>query len=130
MLKKQGLFGKWKKAPELDQEKIYIVDHLIDQVFRVAATHELMHDLIHEHFQRLEDAPLWVHEGICQQAAADLCRRRGYTGSLQAIEECTDPDYGGGYRYFKRQMGYGGWRALRQWMETVDVAKLPKSAPK
>jgi len=130
MLKKQGLFGIWKKAPELDRETIYIVDHLIDEVFRVAATHELMHDLIHEHFQRLEDAPLWVHEGICQQAAADLCRRRGYADTLRNIEECTDPDYGDGYRHIKRLVGYGGWRALRRWMETADVARLPKSAPK
>ncbi len=35
---------------------------------------------------RLEEAPLWVHEGICQQAAAELCRRRNYADTLFGIE--------------------------------------------
>ncbi|MEN7973889.1 MAG: hypothetical protein ABFR47_08650 [Verrucomicrobiota bacterium] len=130
MQARHGLFGAWKKAPELDKEKIYIVDHLNDEVFRVAATHELMHDLIHEHFPRLKDAPLWVHEGICQQAAAEFCRRRNYADTLYAIENCPDPDYGDGYRYINRLMGFDGWHALRRWMETVDVNALPKTAPK
>jgi hypothetical protein len=115
--------------PELDEETIYIVDHLHDAVFRVAATHELMHDLIHEHFPRLKEAPLWVHEGICQQAAAELCRRRNYVDILHGIEECRDPDYGDGYRYINRLMGFGGWRALERWMATVDVDALPDRAP-
>lgn len=127
---KRGLFGAWKEAPELDQEKIYIVDHLHDSVFRVAATHELMHDLIHEHYPRFKNAPLWVHEGICQQAAAELCQRRNYADTLHGIEECTDPDYGDGYRYFNRLMGFEGWGALKRWLETVDVESLPKTAPK
>ncbi len=130
MMTKKGLFGAWKAAPDLDQEKIYIVDHLHDEVFRVAATHELMHDLIHEHFQRLENAPLWVHEGICQQAAAELCRRRNYADTLHGIEECKDPDYGDGFRYLKKVSGFQGWHALRRWMETVDVDALPAAAPK
>lgn len=130
MLVKRGVFGAWKEAPELDREKIYIVDHLHDAVFRVAATHELMHDLIHEYFPRLENAPLWVHEGICQQAAAELCRRRNYVDTLHGIETCTDPDYGDGYRYINKQTGFAGWHALRRWMETTDVAALPKTAPK
>ena len=128
IMTKRGLFGKWKEAPELDKEKIYIIDHLHDEVFRVAATHELMHDLIHEHFPRLEKAPLWVHEGICQQAAAELCRRRNYADTLHGIEECTDPDYGDGFRYIKKVSGFQGWPALRRWMETVDVAALPETA--
>ncbi len=129
MMTKRGRFGKWKEAPELDEEKIYLVDHLTDEVFRVAATHELMHDLIHEHFTRLEKAPLWVHEGICQQAAAELCRRRNYVDTLYGIEECPDPDYGDGFRYIKKVSGFQGWYALRKWMETVDVASLPTFAP-
>lgn len=129
MMTKRGLFGKWVKAPERDKEKIYLVDHLTDEVFRVAATHELMHDLIHEHFPRLEEAPLWVHEGICQQAAAELCRRRNYVDTLYGIEECVDPDYGGGFRYIKKVSGFQGWPALRKWMETVDVESLPATAP-
>jgi len=129
-MKRRGLFGAWKKTPELDEEKIYIVDHLHDNVFRVAATHELMHDLIHEHFPRLKEAPLWVHEGICQQAAAELCHRRNYVDILHGIEECRDPDYGDGYRYINNLMGFEGWRALERWMETVDVDSLPKSAPR
>lgn len=130
MMTRKGLFGAWKKAPELDKEQIYIVSHLNDEVFRVAATHELMHDLIHEHFPRLKDAPLWVHEGICQQAAAELCRRRNYADTLHGIEECPDPDYGDGYRYINGLMGFEGWYALRRWMESVDVNALPKTAPK
>jgi len=130
MMAKRGLFGAWKAAPELDQEKIYIVDHLTDEVFRVAATHELMHDLIHEHFPRLKDAPLWVHEGLCQQAAAELCRRRNYVDTLHGIEECPDPDYGDGYRHINGLMGFDGWHALKRWMETVDVNALPEVAPK
>ncbi len=130
MMTKKGLFGTWKEAPELDQEKIYIVDHLHDSVFRVVATHELMHDLIHEHFPRLKEAPLWVHEGICQQAAAELCRRRNYADTLHGIEESLDPDYGDGFRYIKQVSGFQGWHALKRWMDTVDVAALPKTAPK
>ncbi|MEN8255220.1 MAG: hypothetical protein ABFR33_07100 [Verrucomicrobiota bacterium] len=130
MMTKNGLLGEWKEAPELDQEKIYIVDHLTDEVFRVAATHELMHDLVHEYFPRLKEAPLWVHEGICQQAAAELCRRRNYADTLHGITECPDPDYGDGYRYINGLMGFEGWRALKRWMETVDVDALPEVAPK
>jgi len=130
MMSKRGLFGAWKAEPSLDQERIYIVDHLSDEVFRVAATHELMHDLIHEHFPRLADAPLWVNEGICQQAAAELCRRRNYTDTLHGIENCPDPDYGDGFRYIKKVSGFQGWYALRNWMESVDVDALPEAAPK
>lgn len=130
MMTRKGLFGAWKKVPERDKETIYIVSHLHDEVFKVAASHELMHDLIHEHFPRLKDAPLWVHEGICQQAAAEYCRRRNYVDILHGIETCTDPDYGDGYRYINSLMGFEGWHALRRWMETVDVAALPETAPK
>jgi hypothetical protein len=129
MMTRQGLFGTWKEDPAMAQEKIYIVDHLSDTVFRVAATHELMHDMIHEHFPRLKEAPLWVHEGICQQAAAELCRRRNYGDILFGITESPDPDYGDGYRYINRLMGFEGWNALRRWMETVDVTALPETAP-
>jgi hypothetical protein len=126
---RRTFFGAWKQESTEAEEKIYIVDHLADEVFRVAATHELMHDLIHEHFPRLKEAPLWVHEGICQQAAAELCRRRNYSDSLHGIENCTDPDYGGGYRFINNLTGFEGWHALRRWMETVDLSTLPDSPP-
>jgi len=126
---RRNLLGSWKEDPALAKETIYIVDHLTDEVFRVAATHELMHDMIHEFFPRLEDAPLWVHEGICQQAAAELCQRRNYGDTLHGIENCKDPDYGGGYRYFNSMTGLQGWHALRRWMETVDVESLPDTVP-
>jgi hypothetical protein len=129
MLIKKGFFGAWQKAPELDEEKIYIIDHLHDEVFRVAAMHELMHDMIHEHFPRLKEAPLWVHEGICQQAAAEYCRRRNFSDILHGIETCSDPDYGDGYRYINGLMGFEGWPALKRWMESVDVDALPEKAP-
>jgi hypothetical protein len=129
MMTKRGLFGAWKEDPSQDQEKIFIIDHLNDEVFRVTATHELMHDLIHEHFPRLKEAPLWLHEGICQQAAAELCRRRNYVDTLHGIDECLDPDYGDGYRYIKSIGGIQGWSNLRHWLETVDVDALPKTAP-
>jgi hypothetical protein len=121
--------GFWQEENTDTTETIYIVDHLHDEVFRTAATHELMHDLLHEHFPRLESAPLWVHEGICQQAAAEYCRRRNYSDILHGIEHCEDPDYGDGYRYINQLAGFDGWSALRHWMETVDVATLPATAP-
>lgn len=127
---KRGIFGAWKSSPDDSSETIYIIDHLHDVTFRIAAVHELMHDLIHEHFPRLEKAPLWVHEGICQQAAAEYCRRRNYADSLDCIESCSDPDYGDGYRYINALTGFEGWYALKKWMETVDVDSLPKKAPK
>jgi len=130
MMEKQGLLGSWKEVPEETQETIYIIDHLNDEVFRVAAIHELMHDIIHEHFPRLKDAPMWVHEGICQLAAANYCRRLNYADTLIGIEKCSDPDYGDGYQYIKSITGRQGWYALRRWMETVDVAALPETAPK
>ncbi|MDF7825105.1 hypothetical protein P4B35_13865 [Pontiellaceae bacterium B12227] len=129
MLIKRGIFGAWKSSPEQSKETIYIIDHLHDETFRVAATHELMHDLMHEHFPRLEKAPLWVHEGICQQAAAEYCRRRNYPDSLDSIETCKDPDYGDGYRYVNNLMGFNGWQGLKRWMDTVDVDSLPEKAP-
>ena len=127
---RQLRFGITQKTETDVQERIYIVDHLHDAVFRTAVTHELMHDLLQEYFPRLETAPLWVHEGICQQAAAEYCQRRNYTDILYGIEHCTDPDYGDGYRYIKKMMGMGGWPALRRWMEAVDVAALPEEAPR
>jgi hypothetical protein len=129
MMSRKGLFGAWKEDPSLDQEKIYIIDHLNDEIFRVTATHELMHDLIHEHFPRLKEAPLWLHEGICQQASAELCRRRNYGDTLYGLDHCPDPDYGDGYRYIKSIGGIQGWSNLRHWLETVDVDALPKTAP-
>lgn len=124
------MFGIWREEPVDTSERIYIVDHLHDEVFRVAATHELMHDLIHEHFPHLTDAPLWVQEGLCQQAAAELCRRRNYLDVLHGIENCDDPDYGDGYRYMKKVTGFNGWRSLSRWMREVDVASLPRKAPR
>lgn len=129
-LRKRGLFGAWRPTKQPDQETIYLIDHLHDTIFRVAATHELMHDLVYEHFPRLETAPLWVHEGICQHAAADLCRRRGYHDALYGIEQCTDPDYGDGYRHVAKLAGASTWPALRKWMQTVDVDALPARAPR
>lgn len=126
---KRGIFGQWKKDTEKSTETIYIVNYLHDSVFRVAAVHELMHDLIYEHFPRLEKAPLWVHEGICQQAAAEYCRRRNYTDILLGIETCTDPDYGDGYRYINKLTGFEGWNALHRWIKNIDVATLPPIAP-
>jgi hypothetical protein len=123
-------FGITQKTETDVEEHIYIVDHLHDAVFRTAVIHELMHDLLQEHFPRLEEAPLWVQEGICQQAAAEYCRRRNYADILYGIENCIDPDYGDGYRYIKQIAGMGGWPTLRHWMETVDVASLPEAAPK
>lgn len=127
------VFGFWRNRETVETEEnetIYIIDHLHDQVFRTAAVHELMHDMIFEHFPRLNDAPLWVHEGICQQAAAEYCRRRNYVDTLRGIEECQDPDYGDGFRYIDKLTGFNGWRALKRWMETVDVESLPATAPK
>ena len=124
------IFGRWKEETTDEQETIYLVDHLHDEVFRVAAVHELMHDLIHEYFPRLKDAPLWVQEGICQQAAAEYARRRNYVDILHGIDHCDDPDYGDGYRYINQLTGFEGWRALQRWMETVDVKKLPRKAPR
>ncbi len=123
-------FGRKQRESSETTEKIYIVDHLHDEVFRVAAMHELMHDLMNEHFPALKDAPLWVHEGICQQAAAEYCRRRNYVDILHGIDHCPDPDYGDGYRYINSQTGFEGWNALRRWMENADISMLPKHAPK
>lgn len=125
----QFMLGFKKKETVETEEQIYIVDHLHDAVFRVAAMHELMHDLIQEHFPKFKDAPQWVEEGICQQASAEYCRLRHYTDILYGIEHCTDPDYGNGYQYIKQQVGVGGWPALKRWMENVDVSALPETAP-
>ncbi len=129
MVIRRRVFGFWREQGTEENETIYLVDHLHDEVFRAAAVHELMHDLIHEKFQRLEAAPLWVHEGICQQATAEFCRRRNHADILYGIEQCEDPDYGGGYRYINQLTGFHGWPALRRWMETVDVASLPPTPP-
>jgi len=126
------LTPRGKTLPVSETETIYVADHLYDEIFRVAAVHELMHDLIHERFSRLEKAPLWVQEGICQQASAELCRRRRYDDALAVIESSRDPDYGDGYRYVRNLSGsehWKNWNALRKWMETIDVGLLPETAP-
>lgn len=129
MMVKRGIFGSWRKNEDQSSESIYIINHLHDEVFRVAAMHELMHDLVHEHYPKLEHAPLWVHEGISQYAAAEYCRRRNYLDALETIESSKDPDYGDGYRYFNDIAGFEGWHALKRWIEEVDVSSLPKQAP-
>lgn len=128
------VWGFWfhrKKEKTLDEkEAIYVLDYLSDSSFRVTAAHELMHDLIFEYFPNLEEAPLWVHEGICQFAAAEVCRRRHYTEILYSIEHNKDPDYGDGYRYIKQVSGRDGWHQLKKWMENIDAKTLPKKAPR
>ncbi|MDZ8119468.1 LIM domain-containing protein [Pontiella sp. NLcol2] len=129
MLVKRGIFGSWRKNEKQSTESVYIVNHLHEEIFRVAAVHELMHDMVHEHFPKLEDAPLWVHEGISQFAAAEYCRKKNYLDALDTIETSKDPDYGDGYRFFNDIAGFKGWNALKQWIEEVDVSSLPKKAP-
>jgi hypothetical protein len=111
-------------------EAVLILFALSRDEFIATAAHELTHDLLAEQFPEIaESAPDWVEEGICQYVSAMVCRRNSFTDMLNDIETSTLPDYGRGYRYFKRQCGDDNWPAVVKWMHTTDLSKLPSELP-
>jgi hypothetical protein len=110
-------------------EKVFILYGQRRDYFMATAIHELTHDLLSDRFPRLEKAPTWVHEGVCQYLSAMYCRKSQMLGPLPLIESSPNPVYGDGYRYFKRLLGYHNWSGLKAWLERVDVGSLPPSAP-
>lgn len=109
---------------------IYLLYGLSPEALEITAVHELMHDLIATHFPEIAESPEWFEEGLCQYAAAMVARRMGYTDELEAIETAPDPIYGDGYRYFKQRLGTRPWTAVEAWLRRVEVAKVPRVAPK
>lgn len=123
-------FGRVVKS-SLDVKKtIYIAYALTPNTFLATAVHEFTHDMISEFYPDLQEAPLWVQEGICQYLAAIVCNESGYKDELGSIESSPDNVYGDGYRYFKRTLGAHDWPAMLKWIQAADVEKLAADVPR
>jgi len=111
------------------QKKILILYGLTQDRFLSTAAHELMHDIISERYPGFDlGAPDWAEEGVCQYAAALVCRRLGLTDRLKEIEEAEDPIYGDGYRYMVRVFGQENWQGVARWMGQDGFSDLPAHA--
>jgi len=122
----KNLLG-WKLKEKTNvEERVMILYALGPDEFMSTASHELTHDLLAEFFPQIPDvAPSWAEEGICQYVAATVCRGQGFKAQLKQIETSPHPEYGDGYRYFKRCFGDNNWRAISAWMRTTDLKQLP-----
>ena len=108
------------------QKDIFILYGLTRARFLSTAAHELMHDIISEQYPAFDvGAPDWAEEGVCQYAAALLCRQLGFADRLAEIETAGDPIYGGGYRYVAHTFGENNWPAVARWMKQDGFADLP-----
>ena len=126
----RNLFGRVRKQSEQTTETIYVLYGLDAKEFVATAAHELTHDLLAETFPQIgEKTPAWVQEGICQYVSAAVCLLNGYYDQLKAIEDSPDPDYGGGYRFFKDKFGDGHWSSVAKWIAIADLAAQPKQPP-
>jgi len=126
----RNVFGRVRHRHEEVTETLYILYGLAPHEFVATAAHELTHDLLAEKYPRLgENTPAWVQEGICQYVSAAVCLLNGYYDELKAIEDSPDPDYGGGYRFFKNKFSDGRWSSLARWLDTADLAALPARPP-
>jgi hypothetical protein len=111
------------------EKTVYLLYGLLPADFIATAVHELTHDWLAEHHKAVGDAPLWVQEGICQYAAATVCRRRELADALRAIEASPDPVYGDGYRYFAVLMGKDNWPGVEAWLVNTALDRLPAQPP-
>jgi endogenous inhibitor of DNA gyrase (YacG/DUF329 family) len=109
---------------------VFILYGLSQEAFRTTAVHELTHDWLAEFLPKIENAPLWVQEGLCQYTASEMCRKYDMKMSLRTIERAKDGVYGDGYRYFSRKFGPNAWPAIWQWLQKTDLNRLPAKAPK
>lgn len=125
----RNVFGRVLKEETAVTRRILILYGLAVDSFISTAVHELTHDLIAERYPVFEErAPEWAKEGLCQYAAAMVCRRLGSSEVVAEIETATDEIYGDGYRWWARRFGQEGWDAIRRWLEQGDIAALPARA--
>ncbi len=127
---RKNLFGMTLKEDREISERIYLLYGMPQDVFISTASHELMHDLLAERYPELSMAPLWVEEGICQYAAALVCRHNGFDDVLESIETCEDVNYGDGYRFFRRMAGERNWPRIIRWLSRTDLGGLPAQPPR
>ena len=110
-------------------EEVLLLYGLTREELLTTAAHELTHDLLAELVPGLTDGtPAWVEEGACQYVAAAVCRRNGYAEELEKIETCPHPEYGDGYRFFKRLVGDRNWPALFAWLQRARQNRVPASS--
>lgn len=124
------LLGRVVSKEQEVHKTIYILYGLGPKDFLATAVHETTHDWLWEKHPEVGKAPLWVAEGICQYAAATVCRRLGYRNCLREIEQSRDPVYGDGYRYFANLLGPDNWSKLEAWLRAGNPARVPDQAPK
>jgi len=125
----KNIFGLVLKRDTAVTERVLMLYGLSREAFLATASHELMHDLLAENVPAVGEAPLWVEEGVCQYAAALVCRRMRLKHVLEDIQTCPDRCYGDGYRYVKRLAGPHNWPRVRAWLRETDLAKLPRHPP-
>ncbi len=93
------------------------------------AIHENTHDLMAEHYPEVQDAPMWVQEGVAQYTASIYARRNKLARQTLGFEKHPDPVYGNGYRFFQKKFGNDNWPAAAKWLKATDVTKLPQDCP-
>ncbi len=123
---RRNLFGRVVSEETRANRRVLILGGLPPDRFISTAAHELTHDLLAERYPAFEQAPSWAAEGVCQYAAALVCRRLGYGERVAEIEAADDAVYGAGYRYMTTHFGAGGWAQLSRWLD----AGAPTAAPR
>lgn len=111
---------------------VLILSGLLPDEFLATAVHELTHDWLADYCPQVKQGPTWLEEGLCQFAAAEVCRKHGLKDALASIANSNDAVYGDGYRYVavaaKAQGRPGGWRGAMEWLAGVDPKRLPLRA--
>lgn len=125
----KNLLGMTIRESERVTESISILYGLASDRFLATASHELTHDLLSEFYPRAVDAPHWVHEGVCQYVAAEVCRRNDLPQAVDRIATHEGPVYGNGYRYFLRRFGPRNWAGVDAFLRKTNLALLPETAP-
>ncbi len=110
------------------QKSIHLLYGMKPDNVLIAGAHELGHDWLSERFPRLDSAPQWMKEGVCQYLAATVARRESLP-DLNVFERTPDLTYGGGYRFFTRTLGVDNWQGLVAWLEGAQAQDLPLAPP-
>jgi len=125
----KNLFGVTVKEKERVTESISILYGLAPDRFLATASHELTHDLLAEFYPRSTGAPAWLHEGVCQYVASEVCRRNQLSNAVARIATHEGAVYGNGFRYFMHRFGVKNWAGVDAFLRNTDLAELPEAAP-
>lgn len=125
----KNLLGVTVRENERVTESISILYGLAADRFLATASHELTHDLLAEFYPGTKDAPPWIHEGVCQYVAAEVCRRNNLTNAVVRIATHEGPVYGNGFRCLIHRFGAKNWPGVDAFLKNTNLSELPKAAP-